>query len=100
MVELRLPRRWSTTLTERVRPVHFTSSAIRALLVVLAFVSSLLAGVVAGVLSYANGTRVPGAVLSGGGAFVTWMTLSLVIMGSLGWLDAGSAPGPHQNASG
>jgi hypothetical protein len=71
----------------RVRPVRFSLSATRALLVVLAFVSSVLAGVVAGVLSYANGALVPGAVLYGGGALVAWMTLSLMVMGALGWLD-------------
>lgn len=83
--------------------MRFTPSATRALLVLLAFVSSVLAGVVAGVLSYANGALVPGAVLYGGGALVAWMTLSLMVMGALGWLDgADSAPpsASRRNAGG
>lgn len=64
---------------------------VRAVFVVLAFISSILVAVIAGVLSHANGTRVPGAVLYGGGAFVGWMTLSLMALEALGWLDVGSS---------
>ncbi|MFJ4585331.1 hypothetical protein [Streptomyces echinatus] len=75
---------------------------VRVLLVAVAVLSALLVAVVAGVLSYANGNRVPGAVLYGGGAFVAWMTLSLMVMGALGWLDSGGADGSspsRQNVS-
>lgn len=52
----------------------------------LSFVSSLLASVVAGVLSHEAGTQVAGAVLYGGGAFVGWMTLCVTVLTALGLL--------------
>ncbi|MFK4066748.1 hypothetical protein [Streptomyces sp. NPDC029674] len=58
------------------------------LLVILAFVSSLLVAVVAGVLSHATGTQVAGAVLHGGGVFIGWMTLCVTVLAALGLLGA------------
>lgn len=73
--------------------MRFTPNQIRALLVALAFVLSVLVGVVAGVLARQDDNTVPGSILYGGGAFIAFMTLVLVVMGALGWLsNAGSEP--------
>lgn len=65
--------------------------AVQVLLITLAFVSSLLVGMIAGVLSHASGTDVPGAVLYGGGAFILWMTLSVTVLTALGLLGGVAA---------
>ncbi|MET9914576.1 hypothetical protein ABZZ74_49170 [Streptomyces sp. NPDC006476] len=77
--------------------VRFTPNQIRALLVTLAFVFSVLVGVVAGVLAHQDQHSVPGAILSGGGAFVTFMTLSILVMGALGWLSNNEPEVPAQD---
>jgi hypothetical protein len=66
---------------------------VQVLLALLSFVSSLLVGVVAGVLSHEAGEPVAGAVLYGGGAFVAWMTLSVAVLTALGLLGHRSHPG-------
>ncbi|GGR35628.1 hypothetical protein [Streptomyces griseomycini] len=85
MVELRLPADWSTTLVEGDRLVRPTFP-VQVLLVIVSFVWSLLVAVVAGVLSHEAGTRVAGAVLYGGGAFIGWMTLCVTVLTALGLL--------------
>ncbi|MGW2014460.1 hypothetical protein [Streptomyces sp. NPDC001927] len=53
---------------------------------IVSFMSSLLVGVLAGVLSRLTGTQVAGAVLYGGGAFIAWMTLCVTVLTALGLL--------------
>ncbi|MEK8145263.1 hypothetical protein NKH18_39435 [Streptomyces sp. M10(2022)] len=98
VVELRLPADWSTTLIEGDRLVRPTFP-VQVLLVILCFVSSLLVAVVAGVLSRETGTRVAGAVLYGGGAFIGWMTLCVTVLTALGLLGA-SREGGHPGSPG
>ncbi|QFU90937.1 hypothetical protein [Amycolatopsis sp. YIM 10] len=47
----------------------------------IAVVFSLLAAGVAGLLAWAGGLKPPAAVLTGGGAFLGFMTLGLAIIG-------------------
>ncbi|MFF2022793.1 hypothetical protein ACFVW2_13470 [Streptomyces sp. NPDC058171] len=63
------------------------------LLTLLSFVSSLLVAVVAGVLSHATGAPVAGALLYGGGAFIGWMTLCVIVLTALGLLGHHGHPG-------
>ncbi len=65
----------------------------------LSFVSSLLAAVVAGVLSHETGAQVAGAVLYGGGAFIGWMTLCVTVLTALGLLGV-PREGRHPNDPG
>ncbi|MFF1306813.1 hypothetical protein [Streptomyces sp. NPDC058307] len=74
--------------------MRFTSGHVRALLVALAFVSSVLVGVVAGMLAHQDDKSIAGSVLYGGGAFISWMTLSLLVMGALGWISLGESTEP------
>ncbi|WP_345657537.1 MULTISPECIES: hypothetical protein [Streptomyces] len=55
--------------------------------------SSLLAAVVAGVLSHETGASPAGAVLYGGGAFVGWMSLCVTVLTALGLLGHQGGPG-------
>ncbi|MEV8407453.1 hypothetical protein AB0R12_17035 [Streptomyces niveus] len=66
---------------------------VQVLLALLSFVSSLLVAVVAGVLSSEAGAPVAGAVLYGGGAFIGWMTLCVMVLTALGLLGRHSHPG-------
>ncbi|WP_069884336.1 hypothetical protein [Streptomyces luteocolor] len=59
---------------------------VQVLLTLLSFVSSLLVAVVAGVLSHEAGAPPAGAVLYGGGAFISWMTLCVCVLTALGLL--------------
>ncbi|MEU8849738.1 hypothetical protein AB0C70_26680 [Streptomyces sp. NPDC048564] len=93
VVELRLPAADRPSIVEG-STVRFTPGQVRALLVTLAFVSSVLVGVVAGVLAHQDDKRVAGSILFGGGAFISWMTLSLLVMGALGWLSLGENASP------
>ncbi|MFI0738925.1 hypothetical protein ACH4PU_12695 [Streptomyces sp. NPDC021100] len=66
---------------------------VQVLLVLLAFTTSLLVAVAAGVLSRATGEPTAGAVLYGGGAFLGWMTLSVAVLSALGLLGGGARAG-------
>ncbi|AKN75701.1 hypothetical protein QR97_32250 [Streptomyces sp. PBH53] len=70
---------------------------VQLLLVLLSFVSSLLAAVVAGVLSHEAGTPAAGAVLYGGGAFMGWMTLSVTVLTALGLLGVPAGGGQRND---
>lgn len=102
VVELRLPAPGRPPIVEGPT-VRFTPGQVRVLLVALAFVSSVLVGVVAGVLARQDGKSIAGSILYGGGAFVSWMTLSVLVMGALGWLGLGesetSAPNSGRSSS-
>ncbi|MER5660399.1 hypothetical protein [Streptomyces mirabilis] len=66
------------------------SLGVRALLVIVCALFSVIVAIVAGYMSHKPGARKRDAVLYGGGAFVGSLTLCLAVLGSLGVL---SSPG-------
>ncbi|MFE4971039.1 hypothetical protein ACFRAR_02835 [Kitasatospora sp. NPDC056651] len=63
------------------------SRTLRSLWVAVAALFSLVVALVGGILSFAQGTAIPGVVLYGGGIFGGCMALALVVLGKLGILE-------------
>jgi len=57
--------------------------ATTLLALALAGATAIIVALVAGILSYANGASLPGAVLAGGGAGAGWLTLALALLSTL-----------------
>lgn len=83
---VRSPFRSGRNLTLSTQSVP-SARAVRILLVLVAGMSSLVLAIGAGALSRASGTPLAQAVLTGGGAFVVLMTLSLAVLQAIGFLS-------------
>lgn len=62
------------------------SLGTKALIVTICALLSIIVGIVAGLLSHSPGSPINAALLYGGGAFVGFMTLCMVVLSSLGVL--------------
>jgi len=60
--------------------------AVRVLAVALCAAAAVIAGLVAGILTVAGGTGLPGAFLAGGGAFVVTLPVALTVAEKVGVL--------------
>ena len=62
------------------------SSTLQALLIVLAFMLGIIAGLITGILSKVAGAGLATAALRGGAAFGATVTLTVLVLNSLGLL--------------
>ncbi|MFC4034188.1 hypothetical protein ACFO3J_22315 [Streptomyces polygonati] len=62
------------------------SFSIRVLLVLVAMLASINVGLLAGILTRAEGARMPSCIVRGGAACGVSLTLFILILGSLGAL--------------
>jgi hypothetical protein len=57
---------------------------VKILVLALCAAFAVIAGLVAGILTFAGGTGLPGAALAGGGAFVLVLPVALTVAKELG----------------
>jgi hypothetical protein len=61
-----------------------TEPVVKLLAVALCLAVAIIAGLVAGILAFVNGSRPAGAVLAGGGAFIVVLPTALTVASTLG----------------
>lgn len=69
----------SARLDQR-RPTMEDDMSATLLLVVIAVLGAALIGVIAGILAKVGGRTIPNAILYGGGAFASMLTLTIIVM--------------------